>query len=99
MCFFAFVFIFFIQDKAGGKRHAPITFQSEADNNAKRLKKGKNVSASPTSSSEQRLYKAPSGKFSGKVSNYSNNSKSRNNNRNGNNYHRNQGKNRNFRKY
>ncbi|XP_055295785.1 apoptosis inhibitor 5 homolog [Sitodiplosis mosellana] len=82
------------------KRHAPITFQSDANNDEKRKKVGAKSTTSPTSSSEQRLYKTPSGKFSGKVSNYSNN---RNNNRNGNGggfrQRNGPGKNRNFRRY
>lgn len=86
-----------LQEATSGKRHVPITFQSDGNNDVKRKK----IGASPTSSSEQRFYKTPSGKFSGKVTNYSSNLKSRNNNRNGNNFRQrnNQGKNRNFRKY
>lgn len=85
---------------AGNKRHAPITFKSDANNDAKRKKLGAKSTTSPTSSSEQRqLYKTPSGKFSGKVTNYSN----RNNNRNGNGGYRQRNggpnKNRNFRRY
>lgn len=89
--------MFLSQDS--NKRHAPITFQSDASNDAKRKKVGAKSTTSPTSSSESRLlYKTPSGKFSGKVSNYSNN---RNNNRNGNGFRQRngQGKNRNFRRY
>lgn len=80
------------QQERGSKRHAPITFGSkngtgDKTDDAKRSKNG----------SEQRVYTPPSGKYSGKVQNYSNNS-----NRNRSNQSRrggNQGKSRNFRRY
>lgn len=82
------------QDANANKRHAPITFQSDAAAKRQRIG-GKNTT--PTSSSEQRLYKAPSGKFSGKVNN---NRPRHSNNRNGNSFRqRNNQGNRNFRKY
>lgn len=78
------------------KRHAPITFDSDGGKAKKKRDSnsgGGGGGGGGQGSSEQRFYKTPSGKYSGKVSNYSNNSRQRNNNRN------NQGKNKNFRKY
>lgn len=76
------------------KRHAPITFDDDNKTKKKqRDSKGSGQSdGAGAGGGEQRFYKAPSGKFSGKVKNYSNNSRKRNNRNN-------QGKNRNFRKY
>lgn len=75
-------------NNAAAKRHAPITFEAAEGGKAKKKRESNQPSQG---SSDQRFYKAPSGKFSGKVTNYSNNSRNRNN--------RNQGKNKNFRKY
>lgn len=72
-----------------GKRHAPITFG--AAGNGSQAKKKREANSPAQGSSEQRLYKTPSGKYSGKVSNYSPNNSRQRKNRN------NQGKNRNFR--
>lgn len=77
------------------KRHAPITFTSQTgkdsdvrqDDAAKKSK----------GNSDQKVYTPPSGKYSGKVQNYSNNRNNRNNSRNTGGFRGNKSKN--FRRY
>lgn len=78
-CFF-FVTLIYPQEKAGNKRHAPITFtgrtgdgkrpegNSGGSYNSGSAKRPKNGSGA-----DQRVYSPPSGKYSAKVANYSNN--------------------------
>lgn len=68
----------------GTKRHAPITFDSE---NGKSGSDSKNIAKKSRSSNGNQVYSPPSGKYSGKMANYSsrqggnNNNRSRSNNR------------------
>lgn len=94
-------------EKSATKRHAPITFGADGNgktNDSKGAKSARN-------STDGKVYSPPSGKYSGKVQNYTNSSKNnsggRNNSNSNNGRSRNSGgggfrsanRNRNFRRY
>lgn len=90
-------------DKSPTKRHAPITFGAEENGKAQDTKGAK----SARNSTDGKVYSPPSGKYSGKVQNYTNSSKNNGGGRNNSNRSRNSGgggfrsanRNRNFRRY